>query len=147
MPADLRIEGGADLERVARRLKDTGNKELRKELLRGIRQATKPLKAKVQGAARRDLPQRGGLAALIGKANVGTSTRLSGNNIGVRMTGRNKAIDEGTVRHPVFGRGAWVAQKVTPGFFTETIEGEADAIRREVVDVLEDVAKKIAKGV
>ena len=74
-----------------------------------------------------------------------------------------KLIDSGTVRHPTFahrrslfsgntagaglmvGRrsGEWHAQKVTPGFFSKPLERLAPSIRRAVLKVISDIARRI----
>lgn len=149
---DLKVGGVQSVEKVARLLKSTGNKELKKELITGITKASKPARQKVKAAAVAQLPRRGGLNRLIGKATISSSTRLSGRNPGVRIVGKRagisvRQIDEGTIRHPVFGRDVWVTQKIKGGWFSETLEGEAPEIRREVVNVLDAVAKKLARGI
>lgn len=151
MVADLRITGTDDLARVARALKDAGDKDLRRELLRGINRALKPAKQAVKDAARSQLPQRGGLAAEVAASRISSSTRTSGRSPGVRVTGKKsgrdlRSIDRGRLRHPTFGRAPWVNQAVKPGFFSETLTEQAPRVRREVVDVLEDVAQKIASA-
>ena len=147
----LNAGGVQTIEQVGRKLKATGNKELKKELQRGITAATKPLRQKLKAAAKADLPQRGGLAALVGGASFTASIRTSGREVGVRIIGRRKGyslaqIDEGVIRHPVFGRDVWVEQRIKGGWFTKTAEADAPQIRRAVVDVLDDVAKKLADG-
>lgn len=153
MVADLRITGTDDLARVARALKDAGDKDLRRELLRGINRALKPAKQAVKDAARAELPQRGGLAAEVAASKIGSSTRTSGRNPGVRITGKKsgrdlRSIDRGRIRTPWGRKGpnAWKDQAVKPGFFSETLAEQAPRVRREVVDVLEDVARKIARS-
>lgn len=151
MPADISIEGADRLADVARRLKETGDQDLRKELYRGINRATTPLKNAAKDAARSELPKRGGLNEFVASARLSTSSR-GGNNPGVRITARKaghdvRAIDRGRVRHPVFGnRGVWVNQQIKPGWFTKTLEDGAPVVRRELVDVLDNVARRLARG-
>lgn len=149
MPADLRIEGTEQLERVARRLKDLGDGELRKELYRAIQRATKPLKAKAKDAALRDLPQRGGLNKWVASSKFSTRTRGGGRNPGVKIVAKKgthdlRALDRGRLRHPVYGnRRVWVNQSVKPGWFSKSMEDGAPDVRRELLGVLEDVARQV----
>lgn len=147
---DVRVENTDDLVRLGKALKATGDKGLKREVMRALKQAGKPLSPKVKSAARRDLPRRGGLGDIVAKSSVTTSVRFSGKNPGVRIVGSRKGlslpqIDAGTIRRPTFGRAPWVNQRVKPGWFTETIRDEAPAVRREVVDVLDDMAKRLEK--
>lgn len=151
-PVELRIEGADKLDLVASRLKRTGGAELRRELFKGLNRAAAPLKAVAQDSAQRGLPRRGGLAARVAGAKYAVRTRGSGRNVGVQIVasgGANlRSLDRGFVRHPVFGnRAVWVTQAITPGWFTQPLEGEAPAVRRELVRALDDMAKKVTTGV
>src|SRR5690242_12010056 len=87
---DLRVTGADDLERVGKRLREVGAGDLRKELLRGIREAGKPVILDVRKSALETLPRRGGLAALVAKSKFATRTRVSGKNVGVQIKGTGK---------------------------------------------------------
>ena len=146
---DYTIRGAEDLEKVARRLKDlAGGNELKKELLRGIRETNKPTIAKIRQSAAESLPRRGGLAALVAKGPIGTRTRLSGNSAGVTIQRkRGRSLNEGRLRHPVFrNREVWVQQRVATGWFERPIKGDAARIRVGLQKVMADTASKIAKG-
>lgn len=150
MPADITFTGADRLESVARDLKQAGATQIRKDLLKGIQRATKPMQRAAKEAARQKLPQRGGLNVFVASSKFSTSTRTAGKNPGVaikvKKSGHDiRAIDRGRLRHPVFGnKNVWVDQQITPGVFTETFEDGAPSVRKELLDVLEDVAKKIA---
>lgn len=152
VPVDIRVIGVDELAEVGRRLKETGDKELRRDLLRGMNRATKPVKAKVKAAALRDLPRRGGLNRVVASARISTRTRTSGNNPAVFLTGKKsghdlRAIDRGRLRHPVFGnREVWVSQDVKPGWWSRTVAAEADEVGREVRRTLDEVARRLAGG-
>lgn len=149
------VEGGArDLERVARRLKETGRKDLRKDLLAGIRKEGKDTVKDIKASAAAELPHRGGLAELVSRSSYGIRTRMSGNSIGVRVQGTSRsvkslrALNAGRLRHPVYGnRNVWVEQQVEPGWFDKPIERDADNIRRGVDRVLDDIARRIERGI
>lgn len=145
---DIIVTGATDLERLARRLKELGDNDLRKEMLRGIRNGTKPLIAAAKDSARDSLPREGGLNEVIARSKFGTRTRTSGRTPGVRVVGTSghniQAMDEGRLRHPVYGnRDVWVTQQITPGWFTKPMEDGADDVRRELVNVLDGIARRL----
>ncbi len=150
--SDFRVTGAEDLEAVAKRLKQAGSGELRKELLRGIRQTNKPTIADIRASARDRLPHGGGLADIVARSSIGTRTRLSGKNVGVEIKGtsgrlRNlRNLNAGRLRHPLFGnRKHYYEQPVEPGFFDDPIEKRADEIRRGIEEVMADVARKVTQ--
>lgn len=151
MPADLTVRGAENLAGIARALKEAGNGELRRELFKGLNRATKPLKADVKQSAIQLLPSRGGLNTIVANAKLTTSNRASGKNPGVRLTAKSQGhnlppIDRGMVRHPVFGRrSVWVLQPVTPGFFTKPLNAGVGKVRLELLDVLDDIARKVTR--
>lgn len=153
MPVDLTIGGPGvgQLEAIGRRLKETGDKELRRDLLRGINRALKPAKAAVKAAALRDLPQGGGLNRVVASSRIGSRTRTAGRNPAVFLTGKKsghdlRSLDKGKARHPTFGHEPWVTQDIKPGWWSETLAGQVPSIRREVIDVMDDVARRLARG-
>lgn len=152
MPVDLRIVGAEQLADVARRCKEAGDKELRRDLMRGINRSLKPAKAAVKAAALRELPRRGGLNRVIATSRIGSRSRTGGRNPAVFLTGKKaghdlRSVDRGRLRHPVFGnKSVWVTQEIKPGWWSRTLQDQAPRVRREVVDVLEDVARRLARG-
>ena len=150
---DIEIRGGAeDLAILAKRLKETGDKGLRKELLSGLQRAAKPAKAAVRASVLSELPHRGGLADLIGGSlKVTLNTRSAGRNPGVRIWSKDShdisKLNKGELRHPVFGnRKNWVAQVIKAGIFTDPIEQRAPQMRQEMGQVMRTVAAKIEAG-
>lgn len=146
----VEIRGAHQLADLSKRFKAAGEdgKGLRKEMLKSIQRSTKPLKADARRNTDR-LPQSGGLGALIAKGKLQTKTRSGGKNVGVKIVAKGTAVkstDKGTVRHRVFGRDVWVMQPVTPGWFTDAMEAGAPKVRREVLDAMNTVARKIARG-
>lgn len=167
------IRGDEQLERLYKRIRAAGDNDLRKELLRGIRVAVKPLVPLVKDAARSDLPQRGGLADEVASSQVSSRTRTTSSrdhSAGVKLVAQKErpaskaarkgkkgadkpssryfdlaAIDRGEVRHPVFGnRREWAKTNVKPGFWTDTINDHDDEIERDIVQAMDNVAAKIA---
>ena len=153
MPVDLKIVGTDKLRDVTRALREAGDvgKGLKKELIKGINRATKPLRvaAKVNAAAK--LPKRGGLAKRVAKTRMTTKTR-TGRDPSVRiLAGKNAVadpsrIDRGRIKHPVWGRGPWILQDIPKRWFTEPMQEGAPIVRPELIDAMDDVARKIARA-
>lgn len=145
------VTGAARLEGIAREFKEAGRGDLRKDLLRGIRETNKPTIAKIRANARATLPSRGGLAAIVATSKIGTRSRLSGASVGVEIKATTnrvtlEGLDRGRLRHPVFATKAWVGQAVNPGFFSDPIKGDLDNIRRGIDRVMEQTANEIERG-
>lgn len=145
-------DGAAQLRRLGEDLNRVGDGDLKRELLRGLNRATKPLKEAARVSAASTLPRRGGLGAWVASAKVTGANRVAGRNVGVRISGKSKghdleSIDRGLVRHPVFGRPqSWVAQRVRPGWWSQPMVEGGDEVRREVLNVLDDVTRRLADG-
>ncbi len=151
--ADISITGAEKFAEVAKALKQVADKELSKELYAGLNRSTKMLRADAKQAAGRQLPQRGGLARRVEtKARLSTRRR-TGRDAGIRIVATGKVtqlkqMDEGKVRHPVYGhRNRWVGQNIprAEGWFTETMNEGAPEVRKELVKVLDDIARKLAR--
>lgn len=150
MPTEVQVAGADQLERLGARLKDLGDKELRRELFSGITRATKPLKLAAKQSARAKLPKRGGLNELVAsQAKLSTRTRVTGKTVGVRLVaalGKTnlRLMDRGELRHPVYGnRAAWVVQEVEPGWFSDPMHAGEPLVRREVLSALDDLERKL----
>lgn len=153
---DLEIRGAEDLAKLSKALKQLKDKELKRELTRGITRATKPLKAAVRAHALAKLPKRGGLGVRVAKSRLAHRTR-SGRNASVRIEAKPSfqtlrdplRADRGRIKHPVFGMAhssnAWVLQDVTPGWFSKPLEEGAPVVRAELEEVMDDLAKKVLK--
>ena len=148
MTDDFSIRGAEDLERLATRLKDMGGSDLKKELLRGIRETNKPTITAIKRSAADNLPRRGGLAAMVANESIGTRTRLTGNGAGVTIQRkRGRGLNAGRLRHPLFGnRTVWKEQSVDKGWFDRPIEKDAPQIRDGLQKVMQDIASKITRG-
>lgn len=142
---EMAIEGGEKLAKLARQLKETGDKGLQRELRKQLRTAAAPVIREAQQAAEQSLPHRGGLNAFVGAGQVRVQTSMSGRNARVRLRPRRGAgAERGRLRHPVFGnRDRWVTQTVKPGWFTATLEEHAPEVRQQLVQVIDDVARQL----
>lgn len=151
MPVELRIEGADKIAEVSRRLKETGDKELRREMARGINRATKPLKIAARAAVLAEYPKRGGLNEFVAKSRFTTRTRGGGKNPGVRIVVNKaghdiRALDRGRLRHPLYGnRRFWYTQQIKPEIISGALRAGAELVRRQLAEVLDDIAKRIAR--
>lgn len=145
----------AQLRKLAKDLKDAGEKDLRKALYRNLTLAARPLleDAKREGGA--TTPHSGGAAdrllaakfsarALLGMRNPGVKLRAidsSGKSIDLR------SLDRGRLRHPLFGnREHWYNTAVTPGWWSRPMNaGKAQAERAVKLAIDEMVVKFYTK--
>ena len=146
------IKGADKLLVLSKQLKAMGNKDLQKELTKGINAAFKPLKRELPQSARNTLPRKGGLNEKVAALKFTVSRRKSNNGQGLKLIARNKISiknmdDPGRVRHPVFARDGkprvWVDQKITPGWATKPFEADAKNIRNDIEVAMHRVIAKI----
>lgn len=150
MSAEFEIHGADQFLRLSKALKAAGRTGLRKELDKGLRDAAKPLIKDVRAAARRDLPKRGGLNEVVARGKIETRVRTGQATAGVWIVGKGQGLsgtNRGTVRHPVFGNREkrFVDQKVSGGWFDETLTKGAPTVRPFLEQALEAVAQKIVR--
>jgi len=140
---------------LSRRLKEvggTGRGSLRNEMTKALKQAAKPLPKAVKDAAADRFPKRGGLNKVMAKRTPKVVTRTGATTAGVRI--QDKKTDprmnaEGRIYHPVFGRTGSDAVQFEPrvkGYFDDTLQNEAPEVRDAVVEVLEDFARRLVRG-
>jgi hypothetical protein len=149
----VEVRGAEQLAALAKRLKDAGEKDLRRDLMTALTKSTEQLrKRSLPASARRTLPRKGGLNELVARSKMTSTRRTSGRQAGLRVVARNpnlqlRKLDEGQVRHPVFARGGrprvWVRQSVRPGWFTIPTETAAPGIRAEVEQAMTTTAARI----
>lgn len=155
---EISVTGAAQLDDLARRLRQAGRTDLRLELTRAVRAAARP----VADAAKRDvlaLPSRGrgtGLRRRVARA-VRLSVRSSGRDVGAKVFVKGgdhlgprtttatmaRHMDEGTWRHPVWGNDWWVTQSVPPGWFTRPTRDAAPKARAEIGEALHRIKDQI----
>lgn len=146
--------GAEQLADLGKAFKKQSGTPLKKQLLAGIRKEGKPAILAARRSATSTLPSRGGLAARVSKTPIGVRTRLSGNSAGIQVkaTGKGGAsavseIDQGRVRHPVWGRAPWFSQSVRPGWFTKPMEAHEAQFRTSVTRVIDETARKIERSI
>jgi hypothetical protein len=140
--------GAEKLDRLGRAIKDAGDKDMRRELPRAAQRCGKPMKAAAREGALKRLPKRGGLAERVATSKLSVRTRTVGKGAGVRIVGQSgydlQGMDDGQVRHPVFGnRKRWVSETVKPGWFSDAEEAAAPQFRDEFERAMDAVAAKL----
>jgi len=158
VPHSLEAEA-AEFRALALRLKTAGEKGLRRELTRAIRDAVKPLKEEVTDPVHLGpyMPDHY-VPALLRDLRVTTFSR-AGLDAGASIRAEARTprgnyrqivqLEEGRIRHPVFGdRENWVTQfrGMRPGFFSDAVRDHGPGIRDAVIAAGHDVARKITKG-
>jgi len=143
MPVELSVEG-VGLRDLKRKVKELDDKKLMRDINDALKEAARPLLGKAAAAARTSLPQRGGLAASVGRA----SFKVSVTQRGVRIVAKGSGVggsNRGTISHPVFGnRDRWVKQPVKPGWFDDEMTASAPDVKPDVVAVIERFAERVA---
>lgn len=156
--AAIEVVGVEQLAQVARDLKAAGDRDLRRELFRGIQRSAKPLKAEAKSAALDELPKSGGLSVEIANSRWSVNTRLGVRNPSIRIVGRGRinesgrehdlnALDRGRLRHPTWGRRGpndWKNQSVKVHWFSDRMENAADTeVRANILEAVDKVADKL----
>lgn len=147
-------DGGEKLAALSRALKAAGEKDLERQLDRGVREPLKALVPQLPPSARAVLPKRGGLAEKVAQSKIGVRRYNAGRYPGVRLVASNQyglaRKDRGKVRHPVFADQAksrdewvWVDQEITPGWFSDVVEPAREDVNARVSAVIDDVARQI----
>lgn len=147
------VRGATDLEQLARAVKATGNGQLRKDMLKGLRVAAKPVVTAIKDEMRDELPHGGGLNEWAASAKIAPRTRTAGKNAGIRIVGTKaghdfKAINDGRIRHPVRGnRSVWVLQSIPAGTWDDGGRKALPKVLADLKDVMDDTAARIARSV
>lgn len=135
---------------LSKRLKATGQKELRNELNGAMRRTAKPLIPKVRAAARQRFPTEGGINVHYATKPMRAQTRTGALTAGVRvvMPKTDPRVDsQGRIYHPVFGRKPGVVQRfpAVVGFFSETLRGSAPAISADLEKAVRDFLDRVVQ--
>lgn len=146
----IEIRGAETLEALAKRLRAAKATDLRKELLREIRTATKPVvvaqKTRVKGLTGAPKEWRSDAARA-----TRAKTRLTGAGAGVRISvggqpvgRRAKFMNRGRWRHPLFGnRDRWYDQTVPPGWFDDPARAAGPNVQKAILRAVERISAQI----
>lgn len=145
---EIRVRGAEQYRDLARRLRGAANRGLRREMSTAIRRATNPLRKALRRSARSLLPRTGGLGQTISRSSMRIQRRTAGATVGIRMVTTSphdiKAIDQGRVRHPLYGnRRHWYLQDVPPGWWATPTDETQDTTREELLAALDRVREQI----
>lgn len=163
---DVRITGTGTLLELQRRLRAAGHENIRASLQRRTRRAAEPLRDELQRTVRGLAIRSAGGSGRSGpspttrplRATIADAIRIS-----VRSTGNPGArvwldkgrlppdlksvpdrLNEGRLRHPVFGnRRRWATQTTTPMWWEKTIHQHRPRMDGEMARVLDDVRQKL----
>lgn len=147
-------EVAAELESIARDLRQAGDTDLVRELNNAFRRSVQPVPGQIRAGLKPHLPDRYA-EVLDADLSIGTSIRSSERNPGVsvRATTRGlggvqrrrlKRLDDGILAHPLWGnRRKWFYQQVEPGWFSGVAQDAAPQVREALQEALDDVGRKI----
>ncbi|MFF9324044.1 hypothetical protein ACF1AY_04925 [Streptomyces sp. NPDC014776] len=169
MVRDIRVIGTGQLLDLSGKLRRAGHENIRQSFHRRIRRAAEPLRSDLQDAiATLDIRSQGRAAGKRGgpspttrpfRASIAKAIRIS-----VRTTGNPGArvwldrsllpdditpgvvnrLNEGRLRHPVFGnKRRWAQQNATPLWWDKTVRAHQERITREVERVTDDVRRRL----
>jgi hypothetical protein len=134
-----------------------------RRLSQGIGKAVEPLEAEVRDGLRAHMPDR--YADLV-NAELKVTRRTFQEPDGARVTvfaqttghgkRRIRRLDDGILWHPTFGRfprgnprNTWsemTEPHVRPGWWSDATDRAAPRVRQEIVDALNDVTERLARG-
>jgi hypothetical protein len=119
-----------------------------------MRDVAKPVGEDVAHEGAKKMPRRGGFSRRVEGTRPGVSSALASKAVHVTLTLSNKganlkSLDEGILRHPVFAQAGiqrtW-AQQIVPGHaFTDAFAKQADPVRAEVLDAMQDTLNVAGK--
>ena len=167
---DITVTGGDKLRAVALELRrqGTAGRALGRELDRGLREAARDVETEVRRHTDDYMPR--GYEQVFRRAlEFRTVVRKTyEHRVTLTATGRGRSrerdlrrMDEGELRHPVYGRwrarrgvnrgkhklaNPWVAQRIRVGWFTEPAQRAAPAAAKRMEQALNRVADKIEKA-
>lgn len=150
MPS-VRVTGADKFRRVAAVLAEhEDGKALKRKLSKAIRDGAREIPVEQRAAVGVAMPHSGGLGAALEAAGYTIRTSYVG-NAGVTITdswrGHDmKAVDEGSIRHPLFGnRGHWYSQRVPPRVLTKVFLRHRRPVQVAIIAALDALAEEIAK--
>lgn len=150
----MEIRGADDVDALVRNIRQHADaKAFRRELNRGINSISKEVRREMQAVIPDALPRRGGLADLVASRTTSRATVKGGRYAGVSMRFSSKGSDIRLVagkrlRHPVFGNRNVIVEQtegLRPDVFPETFQAAAPRVQSALVEVLNDIARKVAE--
>ena len=145
---DERIEGVEQLAALSKRLRTAGEKDLKREFNRSLRDASKKPISSAKANAER-LPRKGGLAEKVANSRIVQRNRLSAKNPTLAIQATNDVnlwrLDRGQIRHPVFGnKEKWVTQTLPrSGWWSDAMKEAQPEAQRELAKALDRIQRKL----
>lgn len=170
MALEAVVSGQAALRRLAAQIEAEGNKGLGREMSAALRKVSKPLQAEITGEYEQGLPKAGGYVNTFTKSMRWRTTLRGGARSasfrlllfgdGAHERRDVKALEEGRLRHPVYGRSRrvrrgvrrgtrdknpWAVTSIKGGYFERGTDKAADQVEDKMMDVLTDFAGRLIK--
>jgi len=141
-------QGVDQLRALSRRLKDFGDKGMKREFSREVAAVMKPLRTSdLPQSARENLPREGGLNEKVAKTVYRIVRRTGTRSAGLRLVGRNMyniyRMNKGQNRHPIPNTNKWTTQRITPGWFDKPTNRARPAIQSGMVRAMDRMARQI----
>lgn len=151
---DVELRDAGDIDALLKRIRQHGDaKAIRRELAAGLNRVSKPVREDMKESTEAPpvLPTRNGLQALVARKQSVIANARGGKYAGLRILVRGKkgadvaSIQSGRLRHPVFGRGAWVTQSegVKPRWMEESFDDQLPAVQKAMLQVIDEIARKV----
>ena len=148
MTSAFRVEGADDFHRLADRLQ-AGKRTVHEAVTKGFEDAGEPLLERMRRGGVEVAPRRGGMAARIARVRGAVDRAGSAAAMRVQLVLRSldgddlSRVDEGTLRHPVFGRRPWMTQGIPAQGFSRPLARSTrelqDTLRRRLAAALDDI--------
>lgn len=148
----IEIRGAEQLAALTRRLKEAADKELQKELRKGIKLALDPLRKELPKSARDILPKKGGLAEKVAKSKYSISRKNTSRESGLRLVAKNEyslfKMDQGELKHPIPRRNPrkpkkWVKQRIRLGWASGPFDEKVPQARVEIEQAMNRIIAHI----
>lgn len=139
------LRGAEQWAALQRELKQMADKGLEKELNKAATEAVAPFRPAIRASARANLPSRGGFAEKVARSKINTRKSRKGVTVVMSSPYSLRKIDQGKLRHRVFGQNVWVVQDIPPGFHSEVVKDLEAHARVKMQAAMDDVARKLRR--
>lgn len=161
----VEISGAAKLHDVVIAVRAAGDKGMSKEMSAALRKAAKPVQESLRKTTEASMPSRGGYRAVLSKSlRFRTNIQAGPRSVAFRLitfadgTAERRdivALNNGKLRHPVFGRSRagerkgervsnpWAVTTIEGGFFARGTKDAAGLAEKEMLTVLDEYAAKL----
>lgn len=149
MPIEIR--GEENFDRLAAKIRaGVARNRLVPDMRDGFQKESDPMRQAVFRSIDGYLPNR--YASVLRRSlDIDARGSSGGNTARVTLTatagGRHVGVvNDGRLRHPVFGRRPWVNQGVRRGFVSEPMNSRRQSLRQRVVNALRSFLQEITRG-